>query len=63
MTYAERMATYKNAIGEGTVVRLRSGGPDMTAEKWRNDDIVTVTWFDGFECRRDAFHPFALVVL
>ncbi|PQO28085.1 DUF2158 domain-containing protein [Blastopirellula marina] len=35
----------------GDVVRLKSGGPQMTVDHIENDD-VHVAWFDGRKCKR-----------
>ncbi|HLO60933.1 MAG TPA: DUF2158 domain-containing protein [Bacteroidales bacterium] len=31
----------------GDVVKLKSGGPDMTVENYVTDDKVTCVWFDS----------------
>lgn len=49
--------------GVGAVVRLKSGGPLMTVmAEPRDDDNISVGWFDGGEMRRDAFTPAELVI-
>lgn len=53
----------------GNVVRLKSGGPNMTVEKvgktaMLNDDAVWVTWFEQSGSKqvvnRDTFSPVVL---
>lgn len=46
----------------GAVVRLASGGPAMTVDELRCDDVLSVVWFAGDELRRDAFMPAELVL-
>ncbi len=47
---------------EGTLVRLRTGGPYLMVEDIRSDGIVAVCWFDrDHRLWRDAFHPAALM--
>lgn len=41
----------------GDVVRLVSGGPNMTVWASRPDGILDTCWFMGEELIRDAFHP------
>ncbi len=48
---------------EATVVYLKTGSPPMMVEVNRNDDIVSVVWFDGAEVKRDAFHKDALTTV
>jgi uncharacterized protein YodC (DUF2158 family) len=50
-------------FAEGTVVRLKTGGPDMTVEDTRRDGVVSVAWFEGTTLVRGAWRPDALVVV
>ena len=47
----------------GDVVRLKSGGPEMTVQPYREDDHSYCQWFDVAELRWDAFHDDSLVVV
>jgi len=39
----------------GTVVKLKSGGPEMTViGPVRDDGLISVAWFCGTELKRDA---------
>lgn len=40
----------------GDVVRLKSGGSDMTVTKTLPNDTYHVTWFDGAQKRTALFH-------
>lgn len=42
---------------EGDVVSLQTGGPLMTVEDIRQDNIVATVWFDRGRVRRDCFEP------
>jgi uncharacterized protein YodC (DUF2158 family) len=51
----------------GQIVKLRSGGPDMTVEQvgikpWNDEPVVYCAWFEDVSSgppvvRRDSFHP------
>lgn len=45
---------------EATIVYLKTGSPPLLVEATRNDDCISVVWFDNAKCRRDAFHKEAL---
>jgi uncharacterized protein YodC (DUF2158 family) len=49
-------------IGEGDVVRLKSGGPCMTVEQLRepNDVECTVAWFDENSLQRATLRTASL---
>lgn len=46
----------------GDLVRLNSGGPNMTVEHTRSDGFTGCVWFVDDEAYRDAFPTAALVV-
>ena len=46
----------------GDVVQLKSGGPHMTVEFFRNDRAVC-TWIDGVKPMQRAFENLALKVV
>ena len=46
---------YKEIFEPGNIVKLKSGGPKMTVEKYHKRDVVKCIWFDGFEAKRDFF--------
>jgi uncharacterized protein YodC (DUF2158 family) len=54
-------------IEKGKVVRLKSGGPEMTVEAVGEDGFgqptVWVTWFDGPRHQHATFVPEALEVV
>lgn len=41
----------------GMVVRLASGGPNMTVWGLGNDGLIGTSWFDEATLRRDRFAP------
>jgi uncharacterized protein YodC (DUF2158 family) len=45
---------------DGEIVRLRSGGPQMTVQNNRKDRVVCCYWFRDGELLNDAFQPEAL---
>jgi uncharacterized protein YodC (DUF2158 family) len=45
---------------DGAMVVLNSGGPAMTVQNTRADDLVSCYWFDGAELRAEAFHHLAI---
>ena len=47
---------------DGDLVRLKSGGPLMTVENHRKDDMIEVRWFDGASLSGDAFRSECLVL-
>lgn len=55
-----------NKIEIGDIVRLKSGGPQMTVD-WMADGVncqVFCIWFSsGGECNRQAFRPTSLVLM
>ena len=44
------------ALKIGNVVRLKSGGPDMTVENVSPDGVVGCTWFNEKEAYSNIFH-------
>jgi len=42
-------------IKVGDVVRLKSGGPDMTVEAIEDDQYVSCVWFQGNNVLRNTF--------
>ncbi len=43
-------------FAEGDVVTRKTGGPMMTVEDIRNDELVACIWFDGnHQVQRDCF--------
>lgn len=47
---------------EGDVVSRKTGGPMMTVEKIRSDDLLATVWFDvDGRVQRDAFAPNTLL--
>jgi uncharacterized protein YodC (DUF2158 family)/ribosomal protein L32 len=52
-------------LEEATIVRLKSGGPEMTVEDIReSESLVQCIWFDHRgRTRRDAFHIKALEIV
>ena len=57
--YEPKHLPHMSAYPEATVVYLRTGSPPLVTAT-RNDDCVSVVWFDGLEVRRDTFHQDAL---
>jgi uncharacterized protein YodC (DUF2158 family) len=51
-----------SALNTGIVVRLQSGGPDMTIVG-QQGDLVVANWFVGDELRVNVFPPPALAVV
>lgn len=55
----------KTKFPEGTIVRLKSGGPPMTAERTHfytvQGVMVDVVWFDGATLSRDHLAEDALL--
>jgi uncharacterized protein YodC (DUF2158 family) len=47
----------------GDIVRLRSGGPDMTIEGLRSGGLVDCVWFDEGSRQAAAFHVATLRVV
>ncbi|RDC71925.1 DUF2158 domain-containing protein [Rhodovulum sp. 12E13] len=47
----------------GDIVRLRSGGPDMTVEGLRSGGLVDCVWFDEGSRQAAAFHFATLLVV
>ncbi|MEE4118464.1 MAG: DUF2158 domain-containing protein [Paracoccaceae bacterium] len=47
----------------GDIVRLRSGGPDMTVEGLRSGGLVDCVWFDEGSRQAAAFHVATLLVV
>lgn len=47
----------------GDIVRLRSGGPDMTVDALRAPDLVECVWFDGGQRQTALFHAQTLIAV
>lgn len=49
-------------FAEGDVVTRKTGGPMMTVEVTRTDDLVATVWFDASNhVHRDCFAPSTLL--
>lgn len=48
------------SIKVGAVVRLKSGGPDMTVESVDDDGEILCTWFQGADALSRSFRAEAL---
>lgn len=49
-------------LTEGDVVTRKTGGPMMTVEDIRNDDLVAVVWLDtNNQVQRDCFAAITLL--
>lgn len=46
----------KAEIQVGDVVKLNSGGPNMTIESIDKDDNMSCTWFEGSQRLSSVFH-------
>ena len=51
----EREAVVQPRFKDGDAVTHITGGPLMTVEDIRTDDLVSVVWFTAGELHRDAF--------
>ncbi|CAI8881742.1 DUF2158 domain-containing protein [Pseudomonas sp. IT-196MI5] len=48
----------------GDIVKLKSGGPDMTVKGFRaSSDIFTCQWFAGKKLEQGEFRPHSLVLV
>lgn len=51
-------------VQEGAVVRLKSGGPEMTVHHIGDNHMAYCQWFlDNGELKTHHFNPLALIVL
>lgn len=53
----------QSEFSAGDVVRLKSGGPDMTVRKIGSNDgepLVIVDWFEGTQSKNGAYPPSSL---
>jgi uncharacterized protein YodC (DUF2158 family) len=57
------MIDVRDEFPEGSLVLLKSGGPMMTVELIRSDDLICTVWFAHNEpdVKRDAFSADQLV--
>lgn len=48
-------------FNKGDIVRLKSGGPDMTVDGTNQEnEIVNCKWFDGSELKQSSFNRSSL---
>jgi uncharacterized protein YodC (DUF2158 family) len=45
-----------NQFAVGDVVKLKSGGPQMTVESLDNHDQISCIWFNDNKKHKDSFH-------
>jgi uncharacterized protein YodC (DUF2158 family) len=46
---------FEEIFEPGNIVKLRSGGPKMTVEKYHKRDVIKCVWFDGSEVKVGYF--------